>query len=171
MKKCKKCNIIKDESSFHKNKQGKNNVGSVCKQCRNKNIKMLNISSDRRKIDRNFLLSIKRSIKNKKSNNWEKFTNFSFKELMSHLERQFSEEMSWENYSKVWCIDFIIPRSAYSYKNFLGQEFRKCWSLKNMRPLLMNKALGKTLSIDKSLVSQYHLYDILPIGSIGNGVF
>jgi 5-methylcytosine-specific restriction endonuclease McrA len=48
-------------------------------------------------------------------------------EFMQHLEQQFSSEMNWENYGKVWEVDHIIPLSK-------GGTIR--WD--NSRPLLIS---------------------------------
>ena len=42
--------------------------------------------------------------------------------------------MSWENYGK-WHIDHIIPRVYFNIQELGDEEFQKCWSLENLRPL------------------------------------
>lgn len=61
-----------------------------------------------------------------------KFLDYSIEELMSHIEKQFTKNMSWENYGE-WEIDHIIPSSLYDLKN--KDNISKCWSLDNLRPL------------------------------------
>ena len=51
---------------------------------------------------------------------------------MSHIEKQFTKNMSWENYGE-WEIDHIIPSSLYDLKN--KDNISKCWNLDNLRPL------------------------------------
>lgn len=164
MKICKICEKEKELEEFHKNKNAKDGRYHICKECRNKTIFYTPLSKGRKKIDRNFLLSMKRSLKKNKYNKWEKFVDFSYTELREKLESTFEEDFTWDNFEKVWCMDFIIPRCFYSYKNFLGIEFKKCWNIKNIRSLRIHEALKKTKTMNFELVNEYKLYDILPIG-------
>lgn len=88
---------------------------------------------------------------------------FTLKELKAHLEKQFDENMNWENYGSYWWIDKIIPCSRY---RLIPSEFRKSWSLKNIRPLYKKTCQKKSNKIYLKLVEKYSLYDILPIGVI-----
>lgn len=77
------------------------------------------------------------------------FFNYSFAELKWHLECQFESWMSWSNYGKynsktwndndsstwTWNIDHIIPQSDLPYISMEDNNFKKCWSLDNLRPL------------------------------------
>jgi len=63
--------------------------------------------------------------------------------LKSHLERQFTKGMSWENYGSFWHIDHIQPISSFKPASTKCQEFLECWSLSNMRPLEATKNLSK----------------------------
>jgi len=63
-------------------------------------------------------------------------------ELKEHLENQFEDWMSWNNYGgpsnsleKTWQIDHIKPQSSFSYTSLSDPEFVECWSLENLRPL------------------------------------
>ena len=61
--------------------------------------------------------------------------------------------MNWSNWGKYrtskwndndsstwsWHIDHIIPHSNFKYKTMNCEEFRKCWSLKNLRPYSAKK--------------------------------
>ncbi len=56
-------------------------------------------------------------------------------ELKEHLEKQFDENMNWENYGIYWSIDHIIPQSKLLYDSLEHLNFQKCWELFNLRPL------------------------------------
>lgn len=70
-------------------------------------------------------------------------------ELKNHIEKQFASWMNWNNYGKynhkiwkdddiatwTWQLDHIIPRSDLPYTNMDDENFKKCWSLNNLRPL------------------------------------
>jgi len=55
-------------------------------------------------------------------------------QLKEHIESQFTEGMTWENYGD-WNVDHIIPQAALPYKSLKEENFQKCWALKNLRPL------------------------------------
>jgi len=60
---------------------------------------------------------------------------YNIKELREHLEKQFDENMSWDNYCKYWWVDHIKPISLFNYKKPEDKEFKECWSLKNLQPM------------------------------------
>ncbi len=64
-------------------------------------------------------------------------------ELVSHIERQFSGRMAWHNYGKSWHIDHIVPITAFSFTSPDDVEFKACWALTNLRPLLKKQNLQK----------------------------
>ena len=54
-------------------------------------------------------------------------------EFKDKLSSEFTKEMSWENYGKVWHIDHIVPVSSFDFKD--EQSQRICFHYSNMRPL------------------------------------
>jgi len=62
----------------------------------------------------------------------------SLNELKEHLQSQFKEDMSWENYGS-WHIDHIIPLS--SAKNI--EEINKLCHYSNLQPLWASENLSK----------------------------
>ena len=56
-------------------------------------------------------------------------------DLKEHIENQFDEHMSWDNYGTYWNIDHIIPQAALVYDSLTHPNFQKCWALDNLRPL------------------------------------
>lgn len=85
----------------------------------------------------------------KQGNSVLKFLPYTIQELKEHLEKQFESWMTWENYGVyrgsrwidsdqstwTWQIDHIIPQSNLCYLNMVDDNFKKCWSLSNLRPL------------------------------------
>lgn len=61
---------------------------------------------------------------------------YTWDELAKHLERQFIDGMDWMNKGTVWQIDHIIPLSSFRFHSIECDEFKKCWGLDNLRPLL-----------------------------------
>ena len=69
---------------------------------------------------------------------WESLVFYELDDLIRHLEKQFKDGMSWENYGNKkgqWSIDHIIPKSRFNYEKPEDIDFRRCWALKNLRPL------------------------------------
>lgn len=63
---------------------------------------------------------------------------YSVAELKEHLESQFDETMSWDNWGKgegCWNIDHIYPQSKLPYDSLEHPNFLECWKLENLRPL------------------------------------
>lgn len=66
-------------------------------------------------------------------------------QLRKHLESQFENWMSWDNYG-MWHIDHIVPQSKLRYDSFNHPNFQKCWALENLRPLEARANLRKGAS-------------------------
>ena len=66
---------------------------------------------------------------------WEKVLKFKITDFKNHIENQFDEKMSWDNYAIYWELDHITPKSKFNYKSFSDKSFKDCWSLNNLRPL------------------------------------
>jgi hypothetical protein len=84
---------------------------------------------------------------NKNGKSWEILVGYTLSELTAHLEKHFLPNMSWDNRSQ-WHIDHVIPRSAFNYSDAECIDFKRCWSLKNLRPLwsILNLRKGATIS-------------------------
>lgn len=59
---------------------------------------------------------------------------YTLEELMSHLEKQFTEGMSWDNYGE-WHVDHKIPMASFNFETVEDREFKLCWCLDNLQPL------------------------------------
>jgi len=66
---------------------------------------------------------------------WQKLVGYTLKDLINHLEKQFDENMSWDNYGSYWHIDHIIPKSWFIYKTPDDIGFKMAWGLNNLQPL------------------------------------
>lgn len=72
--------------------------------------------------------------------------------LMRHLEKQFADGMSWDNYGHgygCWHIEHKIPVVAHNYDTPYDLDFKDCWSLKNLRPLWAEENWSKNDKLDK----------------------
>jgi hypothetical protein len=99
------------------------------------------------KMRRSISRDISKKIK-KNKNSFLNFLNYSINDLKNHLEKQFEPWMNWENRGTynpntwkdddlstwTWNIDHIIPHSLFNYTSLEDEDFKKCWSLDNLRP-------------------------------------
>jgi hypothetical protein len=69
-----------------------------------------------------------------KYTNYFKMVGYSPKDLRTHLEKQFTDGMSWENYGK-WHVDHIKPISSFIFNSSEDEEFKICWALDNLQPM------------------------------------
>ena len=60
---------------------------------------------------------------------------YSPQDLVEHLEKQFDQHMTWDNYGTYWHIDHIYPHSLLPYDSLSHQNNQKCWALENLQPL------------------------------------
>ena len=95
----------------------------------------------------NYLLShaIHKSLKTKNANislHWEDLVGYSKQELKLHLETLFQKGMNWSNHGK-WHIDHIQPLNTFQFDSHMSEEFRKAWSLSNLRPLWAKDNLSR----------------------------
>lgn len=162
MKICSNCKQHREEIYFHKDKNRKDGLYPICKLCRNK----IGITNDnKKKFDFYIKLSMIRSLKKNKHGIWEKVIKINLDDLKKHLEKQFDENMRWDNYGIYWGVSFIIPKKYFKYTNPKSNEFAKCWNIKNLRPLELTKC-KKNTKIETELIIKYNLFDILPIGTL-----
>jgi hypothetical protein len=90
--------------------------------------------------------SVKRSA-GEKAYKTEELLGCTVPELMKHLESQFTEGMSWDNYGYWgWHIDHIIPCSCFDLRN--SEEQKICFHYTNLQPLWQTDNLTKSNRID-----------------------
>lgn len=71
---------------------------------------------------------------NKNTKSWESLVGYTKDKLKKHIEKKFLKGMSWDNTS-LWHIDHIIPISAFNFEIPEDIDFKRCFALKNLRPL------------------------------------
>jgi hypothetical protein len=59
---------------------------------------------------------------------------YTLEELIIHLEKQFTEGMTWDNYGE-WHVDHRIPMAKFNFTSTDDHEFKLCWCLDNLQPL------------------------------------
>jgi len=84
-----------------------------------------------------------------KENNVKKYGHYfdilgySQDDLINHLEKQFKDGITWENYGE-WHVDHIKPISLFKFKDISDEEFKQCWSLNNLQPMWGNENISKS---------------------------
>jgi hypothetical protein len=87
-----------------------------------------------------------------KENNMDKYGHYfeilqySPEELATHLENQFTEGMTWENYGE-WHVDHILPITSFNFQEIGDNEFMRCWSLENLQPMWGDENIRKSNKI------------------------
>ena len=85
---------------------------------------------------------------NKKGAHWEDLVGYTIEMLKKHLEKQFVNGMTWENYGK-WHLDHKIPIAAFNFTKPEHADFQKCWALKNLQPLWAKENIIKKDKLTK----------------------
>lgn len=103
------------------------------------------------KIHQNISFAVNKAIKRNgsiKGDSIVKYLPYTIQKLKEHLEKQFKPWMNWNNWGSYnketwddidsstwkWNIDHVIPKSNFYYTSMSDEDFRKCWSLNNLRP-------------------------------------
>jgi 5-methylcytosine-specific restriction endonuclease McrA len=110
------------------------------------------LSTARGKLFTNMHAGIYQSVKKgtKQQCHWETLVNYSVADLKVHLEKQFTEGMSWDNYGRRgWHIDHIIPVSVFNFEKPSDIDFKKCWALDNLQPLWERENLKKHAKLSR----------------------
>ena len=159
---CKKCGKTLPLENFHIDNGKKDKHKNICKECLSRKRGKPNL-----KLDKNIRQNIIYCLKHDGPFGWEKILGFSKKELKKHLESEFEEGMTFENYGK-WGVSFHIPKRCYRFSSITSQDFKNCWSLKNLKPMWIEDTKKQKIKISKKELDKYGLWDILPVGDISN---
>ena len=102
------------------------------------------------KLINNFRTAIYQVLKEnnvKKNGHYFDILKYSPEDLITHLEKQFDERMSWDNYGE-WHVDHIKPISSFNIQEIGDNEFIECWSLNNLQPLWGDENIRKSNKLD-----------------------
>lgn len=64
-------------------------------------------------------------------------------ELINHLEKQFKDDMTWDNYG-LWHVDHKSPITSFDIQEMGDEEFMRCWCLDNLQPLWGEENIRKS---------------------------
>lgn len=92
-------------------------------------------STPRGMLNHRMSVSIRETLKGTKNGKkWQELAGYTLEELKKHFEKQFIFGMSWENMG-IWHIDHVIPIAAFNFTKPDDIDFKRCWAIKNLRPL------------------------------------
>lgn len=168
-KTCKVCNETKPSSEFeHWKKTCKKCRHLIAKEHRKKTGYIKHYVKQRRETDLNYKISqalrcrVYQAIKNTgtfKRSSLRKLLGCDISDVRLHIEKQFSEGMTWENHGRIgsdcvnkWHIDHIIPVSAFDLTKEGEQE--KCFHYTNLQPLWEKDNLEKRAKLNWGLQAQ-----------------
>lgn len=104
------------------------------------------------------LKQICHAIKQNKTDSVIKLIGCSMNDFRLHLESQFKEGMSWDNYGNgegKWCMDHIIPCCAFDLTK--EEEQLKCYHYTNVQPLWWEENLSKGAKLENGVDARiYH---------------
>lgn len=90
-----------------------------------------------------FSAQIRVCIKNKNRISAFNLVSYTKQELIEHLEKQFDDNMTWQNYGFHWHIDHIIPKNFFDFSSYEDEDFKRCWALANLQPLKISENCSK----------------------------
>jgi len=79
---------------------------------------------------------LRQMLKGQSLGSTEKILGYTQAHLCQHIERQFSEGMTWDRLMKGDIhIDHIIPVCRFNFNGVDHPDFKACWALTNLRPM------------------------------------
>lgn len=172
---CRRCNEWRSTDKFYKKRGKWDGLDAPCKICKNNrkrewrqnNKEKYHLQKQRYylkhgqgskekyksdpscRINRNMRKAIWIALKGRKNGHWETLIGYTLQDLKRRLQKQFKNGMTWNNYGTQWQIDHIIPVSAFNITSVDSFDFKRCWRLKNLRPLWAKDNQVKTNKLNK----------------------
>lgn len=139
---CKECSSKKRKEYF------KNNKDAVCTQT--SNYKKQKIKSDidfkiTVRLRTRLYIALKSDGCSKSERTW-KYIGCSPQMLRRWLEFQFYDGMNFENHGSLWHLEHVRPCASFDLS--INENIHKCFSWKNVKPLLASKNLSKKDTVD-----------------------
>ncbi|MDB4232434.1 hypothetical protein N9795_01875, partial [Candidatus Pelagibacter sp.] len=83
--------------------------------------------------------------KTNKGSNIIKLLGCSLEKVKIHLEKQFKEEMNWDNHGSYWEVDHIIPCDNFNMQDI--EQQKQCFHYTNLQPLTKTQNRQKSNKI------------------------
>jgi len=143
-KKCSKCGKWLELDDFFIASNTSTGLTHSCKSCQAKYVREKHQNDPQYKLNDNFSGAIYKALRDDKNGyHWENLVPYNLEDLKEHLENQFEDGMTWDNYGD-WHIDHIIPKSHFDFTDPEDEEFQECWALENLQPLWAEENLKKS---------------------------
>lgn len=114
------------------------------------------------KLNNRIRVAIWQAIKYKKcGRHWEDLVGYTLEDIISYFKIKFNFDIEIQLNKNVH-IDHIIPEHLFKFSSYEDKEFKKCWSLRNLRPISSKENLHKQAKLDMNLVEEYKIFDLLP---------
>jgi hypothetical protein len=150
---CKKCEKDKALSKYYenreenisKNKKYKQENKEKVNETRRKYMKKL-MENPEEKIKRNMKSLISSKLRNSKSRHTSDYLGKGMKDIISWIEYNMEQDMTWENYGSYWEIDHSLPISLFDVLK--ENEMILCFCWMNLMPMLKFENNRKSNKID-----------------------
>jgi hypothetical protein len=104
-------------------------------------------------------------VKKKNRVHWEKIVGYKKEDLYKILQERLPKNVLFEECANSsWHLDHIIPVSAYNFSSYEDEDFLKCWNFRNLRLIPASENIEKKDKLDKKLIEEYNIEDLLPGG-------
>jgi hypothetical protein len=88
--------------------------------------------------------NLRHALKTKKDGyHWEILVGYTIEDLIQHITKLLTNGMNLQNYGSYWHIDHITPKSWFKYQTTTDPQFKECWSLSNLQPMLATENMRK----------------------------
>jgi len=148
---CEKCSIEKPLYSFAKLK--KFYKSKICLECYPSFLKEQKNEWCRKERQTNVNYRLKKSLAARlrhvvihKNDSTMNYIGCNIQYLKEWFEFNFTDEMNWDNYGKLWSIDHIIPVNLFDLTN--EHEKLTCWNWSNLMPTTIQYNSSKKSKID-----------------------
>lgn len=146
---CPRCQKVRPIDTFYKTKNAKDGHTTYCKSCwkiknkeraprmrdwTNKYNKRRYKESAERRLIHSMRTRIRHALRDiVKTAKTVEMLGCSVEVLKQHLQSQFTDSMTWDNYGSVWEVDHIRPCASFDFKD--PEQQKICFHYTNLRPL------------------------------------
>ncbi len=103
---------------------------------------------------RKWQIALRRYVLEKnKSTYYAPFFALAIDKFREWIEVQFDEELSWDNFSKSWQFDHIVPVAYFDFNQ--EEDMRLCWNFTNIRVEKTTETSSRTNQIDALAAKTY----------------
>lgn len=150
-------NVLSYRKEYRRRKDVRDRYNKARRENKERSKRVAKSMRDRRKNDPAFAIRnrmtcmINSGLRNgKQGESWLKILPYTLDELMSHIEKQFLDGMTWSNIGE-WHIDHIMPSSSFNFESVSDDDFFACWHITNLRPMWAFDNISKGNKIETLL--------------------